>query len=69
MRITKQTSTTTVTKLVMHDAQHYAVTELLLLHAAENRSADGIEVVLKTKTLTATPNHPLPSNGKRKTIR
>lgn len=66
--LTKQSIATTVTALQEHSAQPYAVTELLLLHAAESIKTAGIEVQLKTKRLTATPNHPLPTNGLRKTI-
>ena len=65
---TQRPVTTTVTALVAHNAQPHAITELLLLHADEQQTATGLEVNLKTKTLSATPNHPLPFNGLRKTI-
>lgn len=61
--------TTEVTARVEHAAENYAVTELLLLHAAENKKANGVEIHLKTKTLIATPNHPVASSGVRKTMR
>lgn len=65
---TNQTVATTVTALVEHEAQPYAVTELLLVHAVETKLAAGVEIQLKTKTLTATPNHPLPYSGGRKSM-
>ena len=63
-----QKVTTKVTALVTHAAHNYAVTELLLLHTTENKTANGIEVALQTKTLTATPNHPIAAAGVRKTV-
>lgn len=59
---------TKVTALVTHAVENYVVTELLLLHAAETKTTNGIQVQLQTKTLTATPNHPVAATGVRKTI-
>ena len=64
-----KTIATKVTALVEHAAENYAVTELLLLHVTEKQFDSGVEVHLKTKTLTATPNHPVATSGVRKTIR
>jgi len=60
---------TKVTARVEHPAENYAVTELLLLHAVEKETERGLQVQLKTKTLTATPNHPVASSGVRKMMR
>ena len=63
-----KTATAEVARVVMHDEETYAVTELLLLQALEKTTAAGTEVRLHTKTLSATPNHPIASAGGRKTV-
>lgn len=56
---TQVSMTVTVKELTVHAAKNYAVTRVLLLSAAERDSRRGKEVVLVTKSLQATPNHPM----------
>lgn len=39
-----------------------------MLHASETKKTKGVEIHVKTKTLTATPNHPVATSGVRKNI-
>jgi hypothetical protein len=52
---THQAKAVTVKALTVHAAKNYALTRLMLLSAIEN----GRDVVLSSKVLEATPNHPM----------
>lgn len=56
---TKQPTTITVKKLVVHEAKNYAVTKLVMVNDAGNETRKGKEIKLTTKILEATPNHPM----------
>ncbi|HZE83848.1 MAG TPA: Hint domain-containing protein [Puia sp.] len=65
---TGQTTSVRVKELTVHEARNYAITELFLLHADEWTTAAGREVRLLSKTLRATPNHPMVTAGGNKKI-
>ncbi|HMH20642.1 MAG TPA: Hint domain-containing protein [Puia sp.] len=65
---THATTTVSVKELTVHEARNYAITELFLVHAAEKIMAAGREVRLISKTLRATPNHPMVTAGGNKKI-
>jgi hypothetical protein len=65
---TKQSSVAQVKELVKHEAKNYAITKLLVVSATEKRTVAGIEVVLSSKVLAATPNHPMNIGKVRKPI-
>lgn len=48
-----------VKELTVHELKNYAITSVLLLAAAETDRAGGREVILHSKWLEATPNHPM----------
>lgn len=48
-----------VKQLVAHDAQHYAITQVLLMAAIEQVTKTGYAVHLRFRELEATPNHPM----------
>jgi len=56
---TYRATTVKVKELTVHAAKNYAITELLLLSAAEKTTGAGREVRLATQLLRATPNHPM----------
>jgi hypothetical protein len=65
--LTKQSSVVKVKELTEHTAKNYALTSLVLTAATQIKSAAGTEIVLSTKVLQATPNHPMQTKaGSRK---
>ncbi len=54
---TRAATTVTVKSLTVHEAKNYAITKLLLLEAT--RGAGDNEILLHSKWLEATPNHPM----------
>ena len=65
---THQSQTVRVTELVAHEEKNYAITSLLLLYAKKQITAKGNEIMLLSKQLQATPNHPLMTiDGEKKT--
>jgi intein/homing endonuclease len=56
---TKQNTVIDVKELVQHEAKNYAVTQLILMRAEEYFNANGKEILLHTKIIEATPNHPM----------
>jgi len=56
---THQPSTTKVKELTTHTAKNYALTQLVLVSAEETTTTNGLNIVLNTKVLKATPNHPM----------
>src|ERR1700744_2727412 len=56
---THKSTTTKVTGLTVHEAKNYALTQLVLVAAKESKTAEGTNVLLNTKVLQATPNHPM----------
>ena len=64
---TKEISSVRVEKLVVHEAKNYALTSLLLIKSEENITSDGLDVILYSKVVEATPNHPMTtSSGEKK---
>jgi hypothetical protein len=57
--VTREAKTAVVKELTMHEAKNYALTNLLLLAVAEENTPAGEDVHLLTKSLQATPNHPM----------
>jgi len=55
-----------VKELTSHAAKNYAITRLTLLAAQESNTAAGTEVWLSGKTVEATPNHPVLTQGGQK---
>jgi hypothetical protein len=61
--VTKQSGAVHVKELTVHTARNYVITRLLMVRA----SGDGREIVLSSKVLQATPNHPiLTAEGEKK---
>jgi hypothetical protein len=61
---TRQAVAVTVKQLTVHEAKNYAITKVLLLSVTQNRLAgdagpDERDVLLHSKWLEATPNHPM----------
>jgi hypothetical protein len=64
---TKQTENVRVQSLSVHEAKNYAITHLQLTRATANRMDDQTEILLSTREINATPNHPvLTANGEKK---
>lgn len=57
--VTKQSTAIMVKKLVVHEAKNYAVTRLVLVHDEVKESKNGNDILLVSKVLEATPNHPM----------
>lgn len=57
--VTGKPSATKVKELTIHAAKNYALTQLVLVLAQENNTAEGTNVNLRAKVLKATPNHPM----------
>jgi hypothetical protein len=57
--VTKATAVIKVNTLVEHEAKNYAITKLVLQRADKRITPDGSEIMLSTRTLEATPNHPV----------
>lgn len=57
--VTRQSSVAQVKQLVQHEAKNYAITKLLVLSAKEKQTKGSVEVMLTSKVLAATPNHPM----------
>ena len=59
--------TVKVKELTVHEAKNYAITGLLLVTVKENITTTGIDVLMGTKEINATPNHPvLTQSGEKK---
>src|ERR1700761_2585794 len=56
---THKSMPTKVKELTVHDAKNYALTQLVLVAAKEDKTAEGTNVLLNAKVLQATPNHPM----------
>ncbi len=56
---TNQSEAIKVKNLTIHDAKNYAITTLLLVKSVQKITNDGTIVLLTSKTLQATPNHPI----------
>lgn len=65
---TNTSHTITVKNLVAHEAKNYALTQLTLVKDETTISKKGIEVLLHTKIVEATPNHPVITNKGQKNI-
>lgn len=59
--VTHKEKAVVVKALTVHEAKNYAITRLVLVAV---RETEGREVVLSSRVLEATPNHPMPG-GKR----
>jgi len=57
--LTKATAIIKVNSLVEHEAKNYAITHLVLQRADKRITPNGSEIMLSTRTLEATPNHPV----------
>lgn len=68
---TRQAMTVAVKELTVHEAKNYAITKVLLLSVTKNRPTadsgpDGRDILLHSKWLEATPNHPMVTIDGRK---
>jgi hypothetical protein len=66
--VTRQANTVTVKQLVVHAAENYAITSLLIVAAHEQQTTKGNMVQLNSKVLQATPNHPMMTTTGKKPI-
>jgi hypothetical protein len=57
--VTHQSSATVVKELTEHEAENYALTQLVLILARESKMPDGLNIDLSAKVVKATPNHPM----------
>jgi hypothetical protein len=57
--VTKASSAVKVKELTTHEAKNYALTRLVLVSAQTKNTKAGHEVLLNSKILQATPNHPM----------
>jgi len=57
--LTHQQTATVVKELTEHEAENYALTQLVLVLAKEQNNAEGLNVQLSAKVISATPNHPM----------
>jgi hypothetical protein len=57
--VTHQSSATKVRELTVHAAKNYALTQLVLVSASEKNTNAGLNIDLRAKILSATPNHPM----------
>jgi hypothetical protein len=59
--------TVKVKELTVHEAKNYAITGLLLVAVQQQETASAVNLVMDTKELAATPNHPvLTQSGEKK---
>ena len=65
---THKPATVKVKELTVHEAKNYAITQLVLISAQTNNTSAGHEVVLSSKMLQATPNHPMMTRDGNKKI-
>lgn len=56
--VTRATTLVKVKELTVHEVKNYAITRVLLL-TAETSGADAHNIILSSKWLEATPNHPM----------
>ncbi len=66
--LTLKANTITVKQLVVHNAENYAITSLLVIAAQEKQTPQGNIITLHSKVLQATPNHPMLTTAGRKPI-
>jgi|SRR6218665_256755 len=60
--------TVKVKELTVHEAKNYAITNLLLVRAEKYFAPGHVDVLMDTRELSATPNHPvLTAGGEKKT--
>jgi hypothetical protein len=57
--LTRQTENVRVQSLSVHEAKNYAITHLQLIRATANRLDNQTEILLSTREINATPNHPV----------
>ncbi|TWR31113.1 hypothetical protein FPZ43_01115 [Mucilaginibacter pallidiroseus] len=65
---TKQATTVKVKELTTHEPKNYALTKLVLVSAHDELTAYGHNVLLNSKVLQATPNHPMMTKQGNKKI-
>ncbi len=56
---TQKSLVTTVKELTEHDAENYALTQLVLVSANERNAKNAVHVNMAVKVVKATPNHPM----------
>ena len=65
--LTRAATAVAVKELTVHEAKNYAISRLMLFSATERDLPSAREVVLQSKVLQATPNHPMvTANGDKK---
>jgi intein/homing endonuclease len=57
--VTNQTSATVVKELTEHEPENYALTQLVLVLAQEEKTDKVFNINLSAKVVKATPNHPM----------
>ena len=66
--VTWQNAVVRVKQLMQHEAKNYAITSLQLLAVEEQQTPSGWNVLLSSKAVKATPNHPMMTEGKQKNM-
>lgn len=66
--LSRQANTVRVKELVVHEAENYAITSLLVVAAQQQATATGTEVRMSSRVLQATPNHPMMTASGKKPI-
>lgn len=54
-----ETVVESVKALIVHPPKNYAITSLLLQHASDSLTDNGLHIMLATRLIEATPNHPV----------
>ena len=57
--VTHRSAPVRVRSLTVHAAKNYAITELVLVNGIRTTSKKGIDILLYTRVVKATPNHPM----------
>jgi len=66
--LSRQANTVRVKELVVHEAENYAITSLLVVATQEQATAVGTEIRMSSRVLQATPNHPMMTTTGKKPL-
>lgn len=66
--LTLETKLVNVNGLTVHEAKNYVITTLTLISAKAQQTTGSVHVVLQSKRIEATPNHPIPTTAGVKNI-
>jgi len=57
-----------VKEIVEHEAKNYALTQLIAIKSVETQNKSGLNILLQTRIIKATPNHPMETSKGDKEI-